>query len=160
MRTLTYITIHWLCQDGETFQSSNTSVPTKLGSCSDGSSSFIRPQKLGESITYVADEPVPEEPVPRLVRSVFIPFSSKSQLILLQAGGKKRVLGSTNTRHAKGRVTVDCGRILKSARTSTTHRTPHAVLQTKEPMLQTAGYAAEVMFAQPMTHAHGCVIQG
>jgi hypothetical protein len=43
--------------------------PTKLGSCRAGSRSFIRPQKLGESVTYVAEEPekpeeaAPEEPV-------------------------------------------------------------------------------------------------
>jgi hypothetical protein len=42
--------------------------PTKLGSCRAGSRSFIRPQKLGESVTYVAEEPeelAPEEPVPK-----------------------------------------------------------------------------------------------
>jgi len=96
----------------------------------------------------------------KLVRSVFIPFSSKSQLILLQAGGKKRVLGSTDARHAKRRATVNCGRILKSAKTSTTHRTPHDVLKATEPMMQAAGYAAEVMSEQAMTHTHGCVIEG
>jgi hypothetical protein len=48
--------------------SSPVAFPTKLGSCRAGSHSFIRPQKLSESVTYVAEEPeepAPEEPVPK-----------------------------------------------------------------------------------------------
>jgi hypothetical protein len=67
---------------------------------------------------------------------------------------------STPTGHVKGRVTVDCGRIIKAAKTSTTHHTPYGTLTAKEPMVQAAGYAAEIMSEQMMTHTHGCVIEG
>jgi len=90
----------------------------------------------------------------RLVRPVFITPSSESQLILLQASGKEWDLGSTDTRHAK---TVDCGRLSTSA--GPTHRA-RAILKCKEPMVQAAGYAAEIMSKQTMTHTHGCVIEG
>jgi hypothetical protein len=48
--------------------------PTKLGSCRAGSHSFIRPQKLGESVTDVAEEPAPEEPVLKACTFCLHPF--------------------------------------------------------------------------------------
>jgi hypothetical protein len=71
-------------------------IPKELRSCRDGKSPYIRPQKLGESVTHVVDAPVSGEPVPS---SVSIPFSPRSQLILLQAGGTKRVQGNTDAGH-------------------------------------------------------------
>jgi len=179
--------------------------PKELRSCRDGSSSYISPQKLGESVTYDDDAPTPPglgsdamgEPVPKactfcfrsflfqiLTRFSYKPaarneskgvltlallrdqilvrlFSSLSLLnltsFLLLAGGKRRV----NSRHVKGPATVDgdSERMIKSARISAIQRTPHHV-KAKEPMVQAAGYAAEVMSEQVMTHTYGCVIEG
>jgi hypothetical protein len=55
--------------------------PTKFGSCLAGNRSFIRPQKLSESVTYVAEEPeepAPEEPVPKAC--TFCPHSFLLQI--------------------------------------------------------------------------------
>ncbi len=69
-----------------------------------------------------------------------VTFSSESRLVSPPAGSKNRVQGSSDARHAKGRVTVDGERILKSARTGTTDDTLHGTLKVKEPMVQAAGY--------------------
>ena len=71
--------------------------PTKLRSCRAGNSSFIRPQKLGESVTYVAEEP--EEPAPEELVSEACTFCLHSFLLQI----------STHSPPSRWQETTSCG---------------------------------------------------
>jgi hypothetical protein len=142
--------------------------PEELRSCREGTSYFIRPQNLGDS-TYKDDAPEEAggDPVPRACtfcfRSFLFQILTRFSYKPAARNGFEAVLTHVPS-HVMPRprpVTVGgCGRVLKSAKTSTTHRTPHRTYKAKEPMVQAAGYAAEIMSKQTMTHTHGCVIEG